>query len=279
MRAVLTALLISLCYDLYSTIYCSSRFNSNQLVPRFRFEAGRRSYFGSIYARQWCAHCSFMEKIEKPKLLQSSLVLTIIIYLTFRMIWVEWERFLFPLGKIQEFLAQSLPTEQVDKTIEIKEWISSFRYIIVPFTSLLGALLLSGFSIFLCLFGELKKLTFRQHLLVVLQAQIVASIYFAIRLSWVTVLERDMSFEKWQYFYPGSYLAFVGPQAVDPWWLFSLSQLNFGNLIFLGALAILYHREGKTGFSKSFNFVALGWGGGLFFFLALVTFVQMMLMN
>lgn len=220
-----------------------------------------------------------MEKLQKPKRLQNSLILSMIIFLTLRLVWVEWERILFPLEKIRAFLSQSLPTVQVDKTIEIKEWISSFRYVIVPLTSLLGAMCLSGFSVFLGLFSELKKLAFRQHLIVVLQAQIIASMYFVSRLTWVTVLEPDMSFEKWQYFYPGSYLAFVGPQAVDPWWLFSLSQLNFGNLIFLGALTILYNRVGRIDFNKSFNIVALGWGGGLLFFLALVTFVQMMLMN
>lgn len=220
-----------------------------------------------------------MEEVQRERVGNQSLILIVLLFAVVRLILSEWELSLFPEEKTRALLEASLPTEQVDATLAIKTKLSTWRWVIIPFASFLGALLLATYGYVTGYFTLLKNLTFKHHLTAVLYAQITGSLYFAGRLLLVKLNEPSMTLEKWQTYYPGSFLAFVGPLKTDPWWMFSFAQLNLGNLMFLMTLTTVYMRFKTVSKEFALQFVCISWGGGLILILSLITFVQMMIMN
>lgn len=220
-----------------------------------------------------------MEEFPGERIRTQSLIVFVFLFVVFRLLLAEWELFLFPEEKTRVFLEANLPAEQVDATLSIKDRISKWRWIIIPFTALLGSLLLAYYGYLTGYFTQLNKLTLRHHFKAVLCAQIVASVYFATRLFLVMKFAPKMTLEQWQTYYPGSFLAYMDPLKTDPWWMFSFAQLNIGNLLFMLTLVVVYVRIKGVSAERAFQYVSISWGGGLILILSLITFVQMMIMN
>ncbi|MBW7675813.1 hypothetical protein [Chryseobacterium chendengshani] len=203
-------------------------------------------------------------------------ILFISIVLCYLLITYLDKTFITTNSKIFDFLSKDYPSEVVQNYMKSQQkwwWVS---FIIIPVFIGIKVLLVSFCLNFLKIVSEkLENVKFSDILFFVLLAEsvfIIAGFYKFVNFYFI---ETDYSLESIQTYYPLSLINFKESISTEKWLAYPLQLFNLFELMYWGFLAwgVWELAEQKIDYLKSFGYVALTYGIGLFFWVGVICFL------
>jgi hypothetical protein len=179
-------------------------------------------------------------------------------------------------SKIIDFLAKDYPSALVQDYMESQKkwwWVS---YAATPIIISIKVLLVAFCLNFLKIVDEnASKIKFSEFLFVVLVAEfvfILAGLDKFVTFYW---LQTDYTLEDLQTYYPFSLINFKEQISTEKWLAYPLQVSNLYELVYWGVLVwgVRELLDNKISYLRSFGYVALTYGIGLVFWVAVVCFL------
>jgi hypothetical protein len=175
-------------------------------------------------------------------------------------------------------LSEQLTTSQINKYFEIKEKWQWLSYTIIPLILLIKTLLITSVLYIGTFFYSKVKVTFKQLLSAVINAEYVFLGVGILKIVWFYFFQTSYTLEDLQYFYPLSALNIVGYKGLEAWFIYPLQVLNLFELAywlllsyFIGKLAFTEKDKGKP-MDLGFKIVASSYGSALLLWVVVVMF-------
>lgn len=174
------------------------------------------------------------------------------------------------------FYSEQLAQEQVEKIIESQEKWAWVGYAIVPLLILIRSSLVA-----LCLsvgvfFYEMeRKIPFKNFFRIALVGEFVLVLVGYFKLGYFYFVKTDYTLQDLQQYYPLSYINFLDLEKIQPWVVYPLQTINLFEISYFFVLVYGLWKLLKNKFSKSFEIIAVSYGGGLLVWLGLVMFLTL----
>ncbi len=177
---------------------------------------------------------------------------------------------------VLNFYSEQLAQEQIEKLLESQEKWAWIGYAIIPLLILIRSSLVA-----LCLsvgvfFYEMEcKIPFKDFFRIALVGEFVLVLVGYFKLGYFYFIKTDYTLQDLQQYYPLSYINFLDLEKIQPWLVYPLQTINLFEISYFFVLVYGLWKLLKNKFSKSFEIVAVSYGGGLLIWLGLVMFLKM----
>lgn len=177
---------------------------------------------------------------------------------------------------VLNFYSEQLAQEQIEKLLESQEKWAWIGYAIVPLL-----ILIRGSLVALCLsvgvfFYEMElKIPFKDFFRIALVGEFVLVLVGYFKLGYFYFIKTDYTLQDLQQYYPLSYINFLDLEKIQPWLVYPLQTINLFEISYFFVLVYGLWKLLKNKFSKSFEIVAVSYGGGLLIWLGLVMFLTL----
>ncbi|MDD3721151.1 MAG: hypothetical protein PHW92_01505 [Lutibacter sp.] len=177
---------------------------------------------------------------------------------------------------VLNFYSEQLAQEQIEKLLESQEKWAWVGYAIIPLLILIRSSLVA-----LCLsvgvfFYEMEcKIPFKDFFRIALVGEFVLVLVGYFKLGYFYFIKTDYTLQDLQQYYPLSYINFLDLEKIQPWLVYPLQTINLFEISYFFVLVYGLWKLLKNKFSKSFEIVAVSYGGGLLIWLGLVMFLTL----